>query len=283
MRLGIDSYSFHRFFGEITKWEEASQEQWGVCDFLDFVATNDVKIATLQTCYLNPKDVSLEKEIREWLAVDHTREVMFTWGHPNGFDGGKKPEALDDVMDFLHLSGALGITQMRIVLGNHWNFSTEPQERFLLLRPLVSKILAVAQGYGIRISIENHADFPVRTLMGFIESFNHPGLGMCFDFGNSIRVGDDPIVLLQEFDVKKIFMVQVKDVRKMPGHQEPTGWWPTVFYGTGDVHPEKCLAILKSKGYVDPLVVEISNVFTGLAEKQVALQALDFLRTELAS
>jgi sugar phosphate isomerase/epimerase len=77
-------------------------------------------------------------------------------------------------------------------------------------------------------------------------------------------------------------MVQAKDVRKIIGHEEPTGWWPTVLYGTGDVNLGKCIQILKSKGFSDPIVVEISNVFTGLSEKQVAIQALDFLRNELA-
>ena len=43
-----------------------------------------------------------------------------------------------------------------------------------------------------------------------------------------------------------------------------------------------CIQVLKSKGFSDPIVVEISNVFTGLNEKQVAIQALDFLRNELA-
>lgn len=54
-------------------------------------------------------------------------------------------------------------------------------------------------------------------------------------------------------------------------------------YGTGDVNLGKCIQVLKSKDFSDPIVVEISNVFTGLNEKQVAIQALDFLRNELAS
>jgi len=281
MKIGIDTYSFHRFFGETTKWEVASEEQWTVTEFLQFADTNYVKVVTLETCYLKPKDPALQKELSQWLAKDPTREIAFTWGHPNGFDGGKKPEALESVLDFLSLSHSLGLEQMRIVLGNHWNFATPPEERFPLLTPLITKILEVATLYNMRIAVENHADFPVRTLMKFIESFNSPRLGMCFDFGNSIRVGDDPVHVLQDVDINKIFMVQVKDVRKMPGHEEPTGWWPTVLYGTGDANPGKCLQILKANGFADPIVVELSNVFTGLTEKEVAVQAIGFLRKEL--
>jgi sugar phosphate isomerase/epimerase len=282
MKLGMDSYSFHRLFGELTKWEAPSDEQWTVTNFFNFLSTNQVQLASLQTAYIDPRNPALEDEIREWISVDPLREAIFTWGHPNGFDGGKKPEVLGNAIDFLHLSERLGITQMRIVLGNHWNFDTDSEERFRLLRPIVTEILELANKYKIRISIENHADFPVRTLMKFIESFDDPRLGLCLDLGNSVRVGDDPVVLLQEFDIERIFMVQAKDVRKIIGHEEPTGWWPTVLYGTGDVNLGKCIQILKSKGFSDPIVVEISNVFTGLSEKQVAIQALDFLRNELA-
>ena len=214
MKIGIDTYSFHRFFGETTKWEVASEEKWTITEFLEFAATNSIKVVTLETCYLNPKDPSLESELKQWLADDSTREIAFTWGHPNGFDGGKKPEALENALDFLHLSHALGLEQMRIVLGNHWNFATAPAERFPLLLPIITKLLELATEYNMRIAVENHADFPVRTLMKYIESFNSPRLGMCFDFGNSIRVGDDPVLVLQDVDINRIFMVQVKDVRK---------------------------------------------------------------------
>ena len=145
------------------------------------------------------------------------------------------------------------------------------------------KILEVANEYQIRISIENHADFPVRKLMHFIDSFTDPLLGMCLDLGNATRVGDNPITLLQEFNVGSIFMVQVKDVRRIPGQEHPTGWWPTVLFGTGDVDPGQCVQILKSKGFQDPLVIELSNVFTGLTEKEVALSALAYLRGMLAN
>ena len=283
MKVGIDSYSFHRYFGELTKWESPCAEQWETSDFLDYLAENDVTLASLQTSYLDPKHQKLETDLRNWLGEDRSRELLFTWGHPNGLDGGRRPEGLENALDFLRLSQALGANQMRIVLGNHWNFDTEPEERFALLRPLLMKILEVANEYQIRISIENHADFPVRKLMHFIDSFTDPLLGMCLDLGNATRVGDNPITLLQEFNVGSIFMVQVKDVRRIPGQEHPTGWWPTVLFGTGDVDPGQCVQILKSKGFQDPLVIELSNVFTGLTEKEVALSALAYLRGLLAN
>jgi sugar phosphate isomerase/epimerase len=281
MKIGIDSYSFHRFFGETTKWETSSKQQWTLQNFLDFVEEQGVQLASLETAYLKP-DENTEKTIGNWLKVPG-REVVFTWGHPNGFDGGKKPEALKDALDFLHLAHSLGIAQMRIVCGNHWNFSTDPSERFELLKPLITELLKEATRYGILISIENHADFPVQTLMQFIESFDNPNLGLCLDLGNALRVGDDPVTLLHDLNVERIFMIQVKDVLRIEGHEDPTGWWPTVLHGTGDINLEACLQLLKINGYRNPIVVELSNLYSDLTEVEVAKQAVVFLRNELAS
>ena len=281
MNIGIDSYSFLRFFGETTKWEVSSEQQWSLQNFLDFVEEQGVQLASLETAYLKP-DENTEKTIDNWLKIPG-REVVFTWGHPNGFDGGKKPEALKDALDFLHLAHSLGITQMRIVCGNHWNFSTDRSERFELLKPLIIELLKEATRYGILISIENHADFAVRTLMQFIESFDNRHLGLCLDLGNALRVGDDPVNLLHDLNVGRIFMIQVKDVLRIEGHEDPTGWWPTVLHGTGDINLEACLQLLKINGYHNPIVVELSNLYSGLTEVEVAKQAVAFLRNELAS
>ena len=134
--VGIDSYTFHRFFGEITKWEEPSQEQWKLKDFFDFADQQGVSFVSLQTVYLKNEIDTFKADIKNWLAKPN-RTVVFTWGHPNGFDGGRKPEMLFDALYFLQVSHELGLPQMRIVLGNHWNFDMPVQERLETLRPLV--------------------------------------------------------------------------------------------------------------------------------------------------
>ena len=280
MKLGIDSYSFHRFFGETTKWEEPLNEQWSLQEFLNFVEEQHLLLASLETVYLKPQTENIEEILSNWLKPP-LREVVFTWGHPNGFDGGKKPEMLLDALQFLQIARSVGVNQMRIVCGNHWNFSTDPTERFELLQPLVAELLKEATQSGILLSIENHADFPVRTLMEFIESFDSPNLGLCLDLGNAIRVGDDAEAVLGELDLKKVFMIQVKDVRRIEGHEAPTGWWPTVLYGSGDVHLEKCIQVLKRRGYRNLVIVELSNLYTDLKEVEVAKQAIAFLQNEL--
>jgi sugar phosphate isomerase/epimerase len=278
--VGIDSYTFHRFFGEITKWEEPSQEQWKLKDFFDFADAQGLSFVSLQTVYLKKEIDTFKTDIKNWLA-NNDRTVVFTWGHPNGFDGGRKPEMLFDALYFLQVSHELGLPQMRIVLGNHWNFDMPVQERLETLRPLVKSMLVAAENFGIKISIENHADFLAVQVMEFIEEFNSPYLGMCLDLANVFRVGENPEQLLRDFDLDKVFMIQAKDVRKIEGHEHPTGWWPSQFFGAGDVGLSNCLKVLREKKFSSPVVAEISNLFTDLEVKEVAAQAVGYLTREL--
>lgn len=274
--VGIDSYTFHRFFGEITKWEEPSQEQWKLHDFFEFADQQSVSFVSLQTVYLQKEIDTYKEDIKNWLATPN-RTVVFTWGHPNGFDGGRKPEMLLDALYFLQVSHELGLPQMRIVLGNHWNFDMPVQERLETLRPLVKSLLVAAENFGIKISIENHADFQAVQIMKLIEEFNSPNLGMCLDLANVLRVGENPEQLLRDFNLDKVFMIQAKDVQIIEGHQHPTGWWPSQFFGSGDVGLSNCMEILKEKNFNSPVVAEISNLFTDLEVKEVAAQAIKFL------
>jgi len=274
--VGIDSYSFHRFFGEHTKWEEPSQEQWALTDFFNFADQQGVSFLSLQTVYLKNEIDNFKEDIKKW-RIKSKGDVAFTWGHPNGFDGGLKPEALFDALYFLQVAHELQLPQMRIVLGNHWNFDMPVQERLDNLRPLVRSLVVAAERFNIKISIENHADFQSQQIMSYINEFNSPYLGMCLDLANARRVGEDPEQLLRDFDLTKVFMIQAKDVQIIKGHEHPTGWWPSQYFGSGDVGLSGCLSVLKEKKFDSPVVVEISNLFTGLQECEVASQAIQYL------
>ena len=280
MKLGLDSYSFHRFYGETTAWETLPPTTWSLQDFLDFCTAERVELASLQTAYL-PSDDEVIRDVTHWLAGDSKREVVFTWGHPNGYNGGRNLDAHQSVLHYLELAAEVGAKQMRIVLGNQRNFVDSIAERSAILTPLLREAGLTARSLGIRLSIENHADFPVMRLVELIDSIGIPELGLCLDTGNARRVGDDQLQLLRSLDLSKVFMIQLKETLCLPGHEAPTGWWPTVYYGEGDTHADKCLAILRERNFADPIVIELSNLNTGLDEVTVARQAISFTRSEL--
>ena len=280
MKLGLDSYSFHRFYGETTAWETLPNTTWSLRDFLEFCTSEDISLASIQTSYM-PTDDEVIREVNQWKAADRNREVVFTWGHPNGYNGGRNLDAHGRVLHYLELAAEVGATQMRIVLGNQKNFADLIEERSAILTPLLHEAAVRAAQLGVRLSIENHADFPVMRLVELIESIGIPELGLCLDTGNARRVGDDQLELLRNLDLSRVFMIQLKETLCLPGHEEPTGWWPMTYYGEGDTHADKCLDILLERQFTDPVVIELSNLNTGLDEVAVAKQAIAFTRQRL--
>lgn len=200
MKLGLDSYSFHRFYGEKTAWEELPDTKWSLRDFLEFCTKEQIQLASIQTAYM-PGDDEVISEVAEWKSTDPEREVVFTWGHPNGYNGGKNLDAQSSVLHYLDLAARVGARQMRIVLGNQKNFVESISQRSAILTPLLREVALHAQHLGIRLSIENHADFPVMRLVELIDSIGIPALGLCLDTGNAKRVGDDQLELLRNLDL----------------------------------------------------------------------------------
>ena len=277
MKIGIDSYSFHRFYHETTQWETPSAVEWDTVDFFRFCESVKVDVASLQTIHLDTTRAGIDREIASWRQATGC-DVILTWGHPNGFDGGRNLERLANAEIFLEFAGKLGIREMRIVCGNHNNFFENTSQRNALLRPLIKHLVNRASELQVRISIENHADFCLADLVEYVSSFDTPHLGLCLDMGNALRVGDDPIRILDQLDLDKVFMIQMKEIIMVEGHEAPTGWWPTVKFGSGDVHVEECMKILKKRNYTQPVVVELSNLFGNLQELEVARDAVQYLR-----
>ena len=277
MKIGIDSYSFHRFYHETTAWEKPTTIEWETADFFRFCESVNADVASLQTIHIDIARTGSDREIDSWREATGG-DVVLTWGHPNGFDGGRNKKRLENAELYLEFAGKLGIREMRIVCGNHNNFLESPHKRFESLQPLVKHLLDRAAELQVRISIENHADFHVADLIEFIGSVEAPHLGLCLDLGNALRVGDDPILILEQADLDKVFMVQMKEIIKVEGHEAATGWWPTVKFGSGDVHVDKCMKILRSRNYAQPVVVELSNLFGNFEELEVARDAVQFLR-----
>jgi len=275
--LGLDSFSVHRFLGEHSRWEQPSPTRWRTIDFLDLVDRHDLDVASLETVYLSGDDDTLLAELTGWQGRTG-RSCCFTWGHPDGLRGGERPEAAQEAERYLHLSAALGAGVMRIVCGNHHQWDVDPVQRRRLLRPLLEGLAETGAGLGVRVAVENHADFTVTDLVAFLEQIGHPNLGLCLDTGNCLRTGERPAQIVPHLDPGRLFMVQAKDVRLLPGADHPVGWWPTTRFGTGDVAMGQCCDALVDIGFQGPLVIELSNLWTGLEELAEIDAAVAYLR-----
>lgn len=282
VRFGIDSFSFHRFFGENSKWEVQAAAKWQTKDFIDFARGHEIDLITLQTAYLDLSDSQTHAEIKRWTS-EQGNYLAFTWGHPNGFDGGKNRDAFKSATQWLERSADFELEQMRIVFGNHFNFDEAPRIRMERIGDQLEVLVQRARQLGIRLSVENHADFNVPVLLEMINGIDDQYLGLCLDLGNSFRVGDEINQLMESIDTSRIFMIQAKEIDQMadniPG--VPIGWWPTVNFGTGKIDIANRVNRLIQRGFTGPIAIELSNLGAGLNEIEVAEQAINFLRANL--
>lgn len=283
VRFGIDSFSFHRFFGENSKWEVAADRKWSTKDFIDFAREHHLDLITLQTAYLDLSDEQTLAEIKRWKS-EKENYLAFTWGHPNGFDGGKNLDAFKSATQWLERSAEFELEQMRIVFGNHFNFDEAPRIRMERLGAHLELLVQRARQLGVRLSVENHADFNVPVLLEMINGIDDQFLGLCLDLGNSFRVGDDVDQLMEGIDTSRIFMIQAKEIDQMPDNVpgSPIGWWPTVNFGTGKIKIAKRVNRLIQRGFTGPIAIELSNLGAGLNEIGVAEQAISHLRENLS-
>ena len=91
MRIGVDSYSFHRFFGEFREGEEFIDTSWRTADFISTVEQMGVEGISLETCFLEN-----EKSIWDQLGAITAKgdlEVVMAWGHPGGLEMGLSENA----------------------------------------------------------------------------------------------------------------------------------------------------------------------------------------------
>jgi sugar phosphate isomerase/epimerase len=276
--VGIDSFSYHRYFGEIGDWEDPSPLRWTTDDFLDRSAELGVESVSLQTVYLEDLSVSAMRDLRVHLE-DRGLSAVLAWGHRSGLESGTSPERFDAASACLDSAVALGSTLMRIVCGDQFAWSQPISERRERLTPLLWELAADARERGVDLAVENHADFAMKDLVALVAAVGAPNLGICLDLGNAVRVGDDAVAAAA-LAAPWVSMVQVKDV--LVQHEsigKPWAWWPSVPLGRGDIPVAEALQAAASGPRRFGWFVEMANMHTDYPDEDAAVvESLRFLR-----
>lgn len=217
-KLGVDSYSYHRYFGELYPGQPDPGESWSLSDFVDYLYAlpnlDLIEGVAVETCFL-PSD---EKEIiRELSRIG--KSIIFAWGHPDGFMDSTLEDAMNDIEKYLKLSQVFDAEVMRIT-GSSINYFDQPHrpqiEKSLYY---LNKIVPLAERYGIRLAIENHGDFYMHELREIIDSIGSTYLGLTLDTGNFLRLNEEPMQAIEQFK-GKVYIVHAKDVAPMLGYRD---------------------------------------------------------------
>jgi sugar phosphate isomerase/epimerase len=285
VRVGIDSYSYHRLYGEIRAGEdEPGTDPWPLepSPVLAHAASLGVDELFLETCYL-PDPEAIDAAM---LGSVGDVAVRFSWGHPwpdgalHGLDGGRSPAAEDDLARWIAAAERLGQPIMRITLGSPASRGTEPAAVLVdrLVGP-VGRAADVAAAAGVALAIENHGDLRAAELKDLITRIGRPNVGVTLDNVNLIRLGDDMLdgtAILAPLTL----MVQLKD--HLPG--DPTVWGgPTcTALGEGVADLPAILGILADAGFDGAVCVELASLGGGAVDELAMIErSVAWLRRSL--
>lgn len=277
-KLGIDSFTYHRHFGEVGEWEEPLPTRWSTVDFLDRAAELGVDAVSLQTVFLEDLSIGGMRALREEVATRGLSSVL-AWGHRSGLESGTSPARFEEAMICLDLAAVMGVRLVRIVCGDQLAWSTPPEHRKDRLVPLLSRLAWRARQLDLELAIENHADLAMVDLVDLVSSVEAPNLGICFDLGNAVRVGDDPVEAAA-LAGPLVQMVHVKDLAVQEDSVgQPSSWWPSVPLGRGDIDLAAALETTRGSTPSAGWFVEMGNMHPDHTDEDTAVvESLEFLR-----
>lgn len=280
MKVGIDSYCFHRFFGEVYPDQEKPAKDMTMTDFLDTAKKLGVDGVSLESCFFPSFENSWLKETKAKLD-EYKFDRVYAWGHPDGLERGKNQEAFKDMLEHIPRAKVIGADVMRVV-GSSLMFRHEPHgPQIEALTKMFKEAVKVAKDNDVKLAVENHIDFTSDEILQLLQEVSSEYLGLNFDTGNFLRLLDDPVKGMEKL-AKYVYATHVKDLYP-DKNVSPTEWYffAGVPVGEGLIDNEALARLLKSAGYAGFLAVEIDHPhteWTNREEEAVELSVKDLKR-----
>lgn len=278
MKVGIDSYCFHRFFGEVYDDQETPQKSMTYADFLRHAVKLKVDGVSMETCFFESTDESYIKELKE-IIDEAGLETVLAWGHPDGLEGGGNPGQLEDLKKYFSVCELFGTKVMRVV-GSSLAFRNEPHEpQIKALIDLFKEPVKMAEDRGIKLAMENHFDFEMDEIGEIVEGVGSEAFGITFDTGNALRIGDNPKEFAEKLG-KYIFATHTKDVMPIYGGN-PKEWYffACVPVGKGCINMPELVETLLAEHYSGLFAVEIDYPHPDYTDEFAAVkESVKYLR-----
>jgi sugar phosphate isomerase/epimerase len=272
MKIAIDSYCYHRYFGEIYPGIQCSPgRSMTVWDFLKRARQLGVAGVSLESCFFPVIDEAFLGRLRE--ALDSAGfERVWAWGHPDGLESGSNRRAARELVQHLAHARRIGATVMRIAAGSR---RTRPHSFALHKRRLVGmlkKLLPAAQDHGVVLAVENHIDLLADEMVDVVTTLDSPWLGVCLDTANNLRLFEDPLVVAQKL-APFTRATHIKDVWVRAGDPKEFSFWPSVPLGRGLVDIPRVVGFLKKARYQGLLAIEVDYLHPDFGEEDAAVAA----------
>jgi sugar phosphate isomerase/epimerase len=280
MKVGIDSYCYHRLFGEVYPGQQPPSQELTFETFLSAKLPQlGIDGVSLESCFIPVFTPAYLQGIKTTLDAQQMDRV-YAWGHPDGLEGGHNEAAYDDMLRHIEYAQQIGAKVMRVV-GSSLQFRFEPHGPQLeKLTRMFSDAAAIAARYDVRLAVENHIDYNSDEILQLIKDINSPFMGVNFDSGNFLRVADDPVKAMEKL-APYVMATHIKDLKPVKGVSvDEWYFFSCVPTGEGLIQNEQLAQLLKENNYQGFLAVEIDFLHPDYTnqEEAVITQSIRALR-----
>jgi len=282
MKLGIDSYCYHRYFGEVYPDQADPGVRWTFADFVDRASALGVDGVSLESCFFESLEPACLAEMRT--VLDERRlERVLAWGHPDGLEAGRNRQAWQEMNSLIPKAQHLGAGIMRIVASS-LQFRHEPHgPQIEAIVAMLRESVRMAADEGVVLALENHIDYTSAEILEILERVGSDHLRVNFDTGNALRVMEDPVEAARRLGPYTV-ATHTKDVDACR-HVRPEEWYffSSVPVGTGLIDMPGVVRALRQSGYTGMLAVESDHHKDNQDEDALVAQSIAYLRQLLAS
>ncbi|HEX5272123.1 MAG TPA: sugar phosphate isomerase/epimerase family protein [Gemmataceae bacterium] len=281
MKIAIDSYCYHRYFGEIyAGLQTPADRTMTVWDFLRRARRLGVDGVSLESCFL-PTDTNFLRRLRDTLD-GHGFERVWAWGHPDGLRSGTDRQAARDLVAHLGHARAIGACVMRIAGGSRRTRPASFARHKRQLGAMLRKLLPAAEDHGVVLALENHLDLTADEMVDLVRGLDSPWLGVCLDTGNNLRLHEDPLAVAEKL-APLARATHVKDIGVRRGNPKEFAFWPSVPLGAGLVDIPRVVTLLREAGYAGLLAIEVDYLHPDHGDEDRAVRAsVNYLKRVLA-
>jgi 3-oxoisoapionate decarboxylase len=281
MKVGIDSYCYHRYFGEIYPDQTDPGVRWTFVDFVQRASELGVDGVSLESCFFDSLEPAYLAEIKAVLDEKGLERVL-AWGHPNGLEAGRNQAAWREMNELIPRARFMGADIMRIVASSLM-FRFEPHEpQIEAIVKMLRESVKIAESQGVVIALENHIDYTSAEILQILERVDSPALRVNFDTGNTLRMMEDPVTAARRLGPYTV-ATHTKDVDACR-HVRPEEWYffSSVPVGTGLIDMPGVVRALQDSGFTGVLAVESDHHKDNQDEIQLVADSIAYLKRLLA-
>jgi len=286
LKVGIDSYCYHRYFGEVYDIQPKTEIRWTYEQFINRAKELGVDGVNLETCFLPSIEEDYILKLKK-LLDKYKMERVLAWGHPDGLEAGKSKKAIDDLRRHLEPTKKIGTDILRIV-GGSLKYRDEPHEPQLKrLTKILKEVAEEAGSYNLKLAYENHIDYTSEEILELIEKVDSESLKVNLDTGNALRMFEDPLEAARKLAPYTV-ATHIKDLSPIKYNKfydtrgTPKDWffWASVPVGDGIIDIPAIVEVLHDSGYKGVYAVEIDCLKEGYENEDEAVEkSVKYLRS----